>query len=90
MLGKGEILKGGRQQALPGQQVDIFEKNIWVKRITKFAYNKKQFLLQGCKDLFSLELEAEEYFRDAAVLKFWVLNLIINSLITLLKQGLLN
>jgi len=44
-------------------------------------------LLQGCKDLFSLELEAEEYFSDPAVLKFLVLNLIINSLITLLKRS---
>lgn len=70
MLGKGEILKGGRQQSLPGQRVDIFEKNLWVKRITKFAYNKKRFELQGWKDLFSLELEAEEYFRDAVMLNF--------------------
>ncbi len=37
MLGKGEILRGDRQQALQGQQVDIFKKNIQDKRITKFA-----------------------------------------------------
>lgn len=62
MLGKGEILRGDRQQALQGQQVDIFKKNIQDKRITKFALNRKQSLLQGYIDLFSLELEAEEYF----------------------------